>query len=107
MDGVTAQLQTNLKTHKPPGQAKPRAIHSVTKNPLVHFGEYVAWKLRKVLSRERHILNSVEEFRELRSWSLTRKTGSSLQMSKTSLWWVITGTWRKWLHQSWNRRRGI
>ena len=62
MDGVIAQLQTNLKTHKTPGQVKPRAIHSAIKNPLVPLGKYVAWKLRKVLSRERHILNSVEEF---------------------------------------------
>ena len=62
MDGVIAQLQTNLKTHKPPGQVRLRAIHSATKNPLVPLGKYVAWKLRKVLSRERHILNSVEEF---------------------------------------------
>ena len=62
MDGVIAHLQSNLKTHKPPGQVKPRAIHSATKNPLVPLGKYVAWKLRKVLSRERHILNSVEEF---------------------------------------------
>ena len=61
MDWVIAQLQTNLKTHKPPGQVRPRAIHSATKNPLVSLGEYVAWKLRKVLSCERHILNSVEE----------------------------------------------
>ena len=62
MDGVIAQLQTNLKTHKNPGQVKPRAIHSATKNPLVPLGKYVAWKLRKVLSRERHILKSVAEF---------------------------------------------
>ena len=62
MDGVIAQLQTNLKTHKPPGQVKPRAIHSAAKNSLVLLGQYVAWKLRKVLSRERHILNSVEKF---------------------------------------------
>ena len=62
MDGVIAQLQTNLKTHKSPGQVKPGAIHSATKNPLVPLGKYVAWKLRKVLSCERHILNSVEEF---------------------------------------------
>ena len=62
MDGVIAQSQTNLKTRKPPGQVKPGAIHSATKNPLVPLGEYVAWKLRKELSRERHILNSVEEF---------------------------------------------
>ena len=33
MDGVITQLQTNLKTHKPPGQVKLRAIHSTTKNP--------------------------------------------------------------------------
>ena len=62
MDGVIAQLQTNLKTHKLPRQVKPRAIHSAAKNPLVLLGQYVAWKLRKVLSRERHILNSVEKF---------------------------------------------
>ena len=61
-DGVIAQMQTNLKTHKTSGQVKPRAIHSATKNPLVPLGKYVAWKLRKVLSRERHILNSSEEF---------------------------------------------
>ena len=29
---------------------------------MVPLGKYVAGKLRKVLSRERHILNSVEEF---------------------------------------------
>ena len=57
-----SQLQTNLKTHTPPGQVKPRAIHAATKNPLVPLGNYLAWKLRKVLSRERHILNSAEEF---------------------------------------------
>ena len=62
MDGVVAQLQTNLKTHKPPGQFKPGAIHSATKNPLLPLGKYVAWKSRKVSSCERHILNSVEEF---------------------------------------------
>ena len=62
MDGVFAQLQTNLKTHKPLGQVKPGAIHSATKNPLVPLSKYVAWKLRKVFSRERHILNSVEKF---------------------------------------------
>ena len=44
------------------GQVKPRAIHSATKNPFVPLGKYVAWKLIKVFSRERHILNSVEEF---------------------------------------------
>ena len=57
-----SQLQTNLKTHTPPGQVKPRAIHAATKNPLVPLGNYAAWKLRKVLSRETHILNSAEEF---------------------------------------------
>ena len=39
MEGVIAQLQTNLKTHKSPGQVKPRAIHSATKNPLVPLGK--------------------------------------------------------------------
>ena len=34
MDGVIAQLQTNLKTQKTPGQVKPRAIHSAKKNPV-------------------------------------------------------------------------
>ena len=34
MDGEIAQLQTNLKTHKPPGQVKPRATHSAKKNPV-------------------------------------------------------------------------
>ena len=62
MDGVIVQLQTNLKTHKPPGQVKPRAIHSATKNLLVPLGKCVAWKLRKVISRERHILRSVGEY---------------------------------------------
>ena len=62
MDGVIAQLQTNLKTNKPPGQVKPRATDSATKNPMVPLGKYVAGKLRKVSSRERHILSSVEEF---------------------------------------------
>ena len=63
MEGVIALLQTNLKTHKPPPeQVKPKAIHLATKNPLVPHGKCVAWKLRTVLSPERHILNSVEEF---------------------------------------------
>ena len=38
MDRAIAQLQTNLKTHKPPGQVKPRAIHPATKNPSVPPG---------------------------------------------------------------------
>ena len=63
MERVVALLQTHLKTRKPlPGQVKPRATHSATKNPLVPHGKCVAWKLRTVLSPERHILNSVEEF---------------------------------------------
>ena len=45
--------------------------------------------------------------RELKNWSLIRTTSSSLLTSKTSLWLVITGTWRAWLHQSLNRRKGI
>ena len=64
MEGVVAELQTNWKTHKPPGQVKPRAIHSATRNPLVPLCEYVACKRRRVQFLERHILNSVEEFRE-------------------------------------------
>ena len=60
---VIALLQTNLKTHKPPPeQVKPKAIHLSTKNPSVPHGKCVAWKLRTVLSAERHILNSGEEF---------------------------------------------
>ena len=47
VEGVIAQLQTNLRTHKLPGQVKPRAIHLATKNPLVPHGEYVAWKIEK------------------------------------------------------------
>ena len=35
IEGVIAQLQTNLKTHKPPRQVKPRAIHSASKTLLV------------------------------------------------------------------------
>ena len=62
MEGVIAMLQTNLQTHKLPGQVKPRAIHSATKDPLAPLGKRVTWELRKVLSRERHISMSVEEF---------------------------------------------
>ena len=62
MEGAIAQLQTNLQTHKPPGQVKPRAIHSASKNPVILLCKHVTWELGKVLSRERHILRSVEEF---------------------------------------------
>ena len=80
------KLRTNLKTHKPHGQVKPRAMHSATRNPLVPLGMCVAWERGWVLSFEWHILNSVEEFHEQsRNWCLDQLTGSSLDMSKISL----------------------
>ena len=57
MEAVFAQLQSNLKTHKPPGQVKLRATRSTTRIPLVPVGEYVAWKLRRIISLERHMAN--------------------------------------------------
>ena len=60
--GKSRSCRQILKTHKSPGQVERRAIHSATKNPLDPLGKYVACKLRKVLSRERNILNSLEEF---------------------------------------------
>ena len=39
MEGVVAQLQTNLKTHKPPGEVKPIAIPSAPRKLFVPFGE--------------------------------------------------------------------
>ena len=76
-------MRTNLKTHKPHGQVKPRAMHSATRNPLVPLGMCVAWEHGWVLSFEWHILNSVEEFHDQsRNWCLDQLTGSSLDMSK-------------------------
>ena len=60
--GKSRSCRQILKTLKSPGQVEQRAIHSATKNPLVPLGKYVTCKLRKVLSRERNILNSLEEF---------------------------------------------
>ena len=57
VEAVFAQLQSNLKTHKPPGQVKLRATHSTTRISLVPVGEYVAWKLRRIISLERHMAN--------------------------------------------------
>ena len=62
MERVTAQVQTNLKTHKPPGQIKSRAINPATKKSVVSLDKYMTWKLRNVLTHENHMLNAVEQF---------------------------------------------
>ena len=55
LEGVVAQLQTNLKTL---GQVKTKELTQQQRISLVPVGAYVAWKLRRVLSLEKHILNS-------------------------------------------------
>ena len=75
-EGVIAQLQTNVKTHKTPGQVKPRANHSATKNPLVTLGKYVAWKLRYPVQGT-SCIQLKSSTRALKNWSVTRMTGSS------------------------------
>ena len=59
-------------------------------------------------SRERHILHSVEEF-HARIEELELDQEDRLITADVTDFFVvgvITGTWRGWQHQSWNKDRG-
>ena len=110
-EGVVAQLQTNLKTHKPSGQVKPNTIQSATRNLLVPCGEVCC--LGNLNLNEYYRWNGTSSTQlkssmgEPRNWCLDRMAGSSPQMSKTSLWWVSTSSLRRWLLPSGLRRTEI
>ena len=64
MEGVTiAQLQTNLNTHKPPGQVNPRQSDPFSTKESAGPSWQACGLENEKSSRERHISNVVEEFR--------------------------------------------
>ena len=58
---VIAQLQTSSKTQTS-WTSQTQGNPFGNKESVGLLGKYVAWKLRRALSLERHIMNSVEEF---------------------------------------------
>ena len=55
-------LQVTIKTHKDPGEVKPRQLHTTPYHPMRPAMRFISWQLNKLLKQQHHIIRDSADF---------------------------------------------